>query len=78
MAQTVRSIRPYTDRVIGAGKNRPAEGLRQGEHPPYTPETQAAVGGRLEKPQVAGIEHLQVLTADDRKDQTSSTGSESQ
>jgi hypothetical protein len=31
----------------------------------------------LEKPQIAGIEHLRVLIANERKDRTSSTGSES-
>ena len=72
----MRSIRPFTDRVSEPEKIAPprAEARRT---PTVHPATQAAVGGLLEKPQIAGIEHLQVLIANERKDRTSSTGSES-
>jgi hypothetical protein len=53
MAQTVRSIRPYTDRVSEPEKIAPprAEAKRT-----FTvhPATQAAVGGLLEKPANSG------------------------
>jgi hypothetical protein len=42
--------------------------LRRSGHRRYTRRDARAVGGLLEKPQIAGIEHLRVLIAKERKD----------
>jgi hypothetical protein len=77
VAQTVSVGTPIHRPSVGAGKSR-SPGCEAKADTHRTPsETQAAVGGLLEKPQIAGIELLRVLIANERKDRTSSTGSES-
>jgi hypothetical protein len=42
--------------------------LRRSGHRRYTQRDAAVIGGLLEKPQIAGIEHLRVLIANEHKD----------
>jgi hypothetical protein len=61
---------------VGAGKSRSPR-FEAKRTPTVPSETQPAVGSLSEKPQIAGIEPLRVLIANEPKDRTSSTGSES-
>src|SRR5215213_2833635 len=66
MAQSVRLIRPYTDRVSEPEKIA-APRAEASEHSPYTQRRKrpSAVSGR--KPEIAGIEHLWVLQGSDEQ-----------
>src|SRR5688500_253442 len=67
MAQTVRSIRPYTDRVSEPEKIAPPRSEQKAniQRTPSDAKRPSAASGR--KPQIAGIEHLRVLQGSDEQ-----------
>ena len=67
MAQTVRSIRPYTDRVSEPEKIAPPRSEQKAniQRTPSDAKRPSAASGR--KPQIAGIEPLRVLQGSDEQ-----------